>query len=64
MSEKCQRQTSRADQAAPEWTVLWDSWEYSHLAGAVLALIAYVFTFDLDTSMISRPGLCRAPPCE
>ena len=60
MSASCQRQTSRADQAAPEWTVLWDSWEYSHLAGAVLSLMPCVFTFDLDTSMISCPGLCRA----
>jgi hypothetical protein len=31
MSQTCQRQTSGADQAAPEWTVLWDSWEYSHV---------------------------------
>ena len=37
--------------------MLWDRWEYSHLARA----IAYVFTFDLDTSMISLPGLRRAP---
>jgi hypothetical protein len=39
-----QRQTSGTDQAAPEWTVLWDRSEYSHLARAIASFLLLIST--------------------
>jgi hypothetical protein len=42
---------------APEWTVLRNRWEYSHLARALSALTAYIllyFAFDRDGALTRR----------